>query len=74
MPLYLKITVRPDSAKESIKEQENGRFAISVKEPAEDNRANRRILAMIKKLYPKEPVKIVAGHHSPRKTILIGNE
>lgn len=74
MPIYIKVNVRPDSKKESIRKQANGRLIINVKEPAEDNRANDRILEIVRKLYPNQPLKIISGHHAPNKTILVGRE
>ncbi|MFA5932217.1 MAG: DUF167 family protein [Candidatus Paceibacterota bacterium] len=48
-------------------------FDISVKEKAENNMANNRILEIIREHYKisKNKVRIVNGHHHPSKLLIV---
>ena len=70
-PLYLKIKCRPHSKKEEIKTLGKDHIQVSLREPAEDGRANERLLSIVHGMYPRKMVKIVKGSHSPNKIILI---
>jgi len=73
-PLYLKIAVATDSKRESVKRQAGGRLAMNVREPAERNLANKRVIEIVRTMYPGQPVHMVHGHHSSRKTVLVGRK
>ena len=49
-------------------------FHISVREKAERNMANNRILEIFRNMHRGKPVKIVSGHHSPSKIISVEEE
>jgi len=70
---FVRVNVVTDARRESISENERGGFEISVREPAAENRANARVRELIaaRLRTPLSAVKIVAGHHSSRKTIRI---
>ena len=49
------------------------RFDVSVKEKAERNQANARVIALIAAHFkvPVKQVRIVSGHHAPSKILSI---
>ncbi len=68
--MYIKVRVTPNVKKESVKE-EKGTFFISVKEPAERNLANTRVVELIQKHFNAKNVRIVSGYHSPSKILSV---
>lgn len=52
---------------------ENGKIAIDLSEAPENNKANLELVKMLTKLL-KEPVSLVSGHRSHRKTLRIENK
>jgi uncharacterized protein YggU (UPF0235/DUF167 family) len=71
--MYVKVRVIADAKKESLEETSPDHFKISVREPAERNLANRRIVELVAahhKLPPKQ-VRIISGHTSPSKILSI---
>lgn len=73
--MYIRVRVKVGERKEKIEERLKNSFAISVKEKAENNQANKRICEMISLFYGTEPkkVKIVNGHHKSSKLLLIND-
>lgn len=68
--MYIRVSVTPKAKKESIIEIEENRFAISVKEPAENNLANSRVIEIIKSYFDEaKRIKIINGHHSRTKLL-----
>ncbi len=79
--MYIKIKVITEAKKEKIIKKSEDHFEISVKEPAERNLANKRVLELVKNYFKAQPnkkkvgqvyngnVRIVSGHHSPSKII-----
>ena len=72
MSEYLKIKVRTDSRKEDVRKIDDSRLEIDVRESAENNLANTRVIEIVKKLYPGLEVRLVKGHHTPSKMFKIG--
>jgi len=70
-PKYLKLKVTAGARRQSIEEKASGMYAISVKEPAEENLANRAALLLLaQKLgLPSKSLRLVRGHRSPSKLI-----
>jgi len=71
--MYVKVRVIAGAKKELFQPVSAGHFKISVKEPAERNLANRRIVELVAahyKLQPKQ-VHIISGHTSPSKILSI---
>ena len=71
--MYIKVKVTTEAKKEKIVKKTKDHFDISVKEPAERNLANKRVVELVRdyfKVYNGE-VRIVSGHHSPSKIINI---
>jgi len=71
--MYIKIKATTGAKTEKIVKKTKDHFAISVKEPAERNLANKRIVELLRdyfKVYNRD-IRIVSGHHSPSKIISI---
>lgn len=69
--MYIKVRAKTKQKKESVKQTSPDHLEISVKEPAERNLANERIIEMVRdhfKVY-NGVVRIVSGHHSPSKIL-----
>lgn len=69
--MYIKVKVTAGAKKEKLVKISNDHFEISVKEPAERNLANKRVVELVRdyfKVYNGE-TRIVSGHHSPSKII-----
>lgn len=71
--MYIKVRVIAGAKKESIEEVSAGYLKISVKEPAERNLANRRIVELVAAHYkiPPKQARIISGHTSPSKILSI---
>ncbi len=71
--MYIKIKVVSGARKESVKEVGENRYEIHVKEKAERNMANTRVIELVALLYKISPkaVKIFSGHHSPSKLLSV---
>ncbi|MEI6863879.1 MAG: DUF167 domain-containing protein [Candidatus Adlerbacteria bacterium] len=70
--ITVKARVVADASRELVVEKEKG-LMVSVKEPAEMNRANNRVRILLAKKYgvPLKKVLLVRGHHAPSKTFSI---
>jgi uncharacterized protein YggU (UPF0235/DUF167 family) len=73
--MYIHVKVTPGAKKESIKKKREDHFEISVKEKAERNMANARVLELVAEHFavPVNKVRIVNGHHHPSKLLVIEN-
>ena len=69
--MFIHVRVKPSAKKESILKKSDTHFVISVKEPAERNMANKRIIEIIKRLFCIKSVRIINGHNSPSKLLSI---
>ena len=67
--MYVRVTVYPSAKKEIILNTGENRYEIRVKEPAERNLANARVIELLAVEYKVSPkkIKIISGHHSSRK-------
>jgi len=74
--MYIKVKVFPKSKKESFVVISENKFEIKVKEKAERNSANKRVVELIAEYFEIEQkkVKIVSGHHSPSKMLSVSIE
>ncbi len=63
----------PDSKVDEVTEKSNVSFIVKVKEPAERNRANVRMLALLAShlKVSRNKLKIITGHHMSSKIIEI---
>jgi uncharacterized protein (TIGR00251 family) len=69
----IRIKVKSGAGKEAVNKMSDGRFAVSVKQKAERNKANERIQEIFADMYrvPVFQVRIIAGHKSPNKRLHI---
>lgn len=69
--MLIKVRVMAGAKEETVKRTTKDRFSIAVKEPAERNLANRRVVELVAQYYhvPAKAVRMVSGHHSPSKTL-----
>ena len=73
--MYIKVKVKTNSNEELFEKISDTSFKIQVKEKAERNLANVRILELLRHHFgPKiGQIRIVNGHHSPSKLIAVGD-
>jgi len=71
--MYIRVRVAADIKKESFVIKTDDSFLVSVKEPAEGNRANTRVLELVAEHFGINPkqIRIISGHHSPSKMLSI---
>ena len=71
--MYIHVKVSAGAGKESWKQKSPDHFEISVKEKAERNLANNRVLALVAKHFkvPVNKVRIVNGHRHPSKLLIV---
>lgn len=71
--MYIKVRVTAGAKREAVTKVSKSSYRISVKEPAERNLANGRIVEIISAhlKVPKNKVRILNGHHSPSKLLSI---
>ena len=71
--MYIRVRVSAGAKKESFEANSGDSFLVSVKEPAEGNLANRRVLEIVAKHFIIEPkqIRIISGHHSPGKILSV---
>ncbi len=70
---YIHVKVTASARKESLLEKDSEHFVISVKEKAENNLANKRVLELVSEKFSVSlnKVRIVNGHRSPSKLMVI---
>lgn len=71
--MYIHVKVKAGMKKESFVQKTEDSFEVSVKEKAERNMANTRVLEIIASHFkvPKNKVRIVNGHRSPSKLLVL---
>ena len=74
--IYIKVITTTGAKKESILEKKPNYFEILVKEKAERNMANLKILEIIASYFkvPIKKVRIINGHHHPHKLLVVEDE
>jgi len=70
---YIHVKVTAGAGKESFRKKTEDHFEISVRQKAERNLANMRVLEIIAGHFkiPSSKVRIVNGHRHPSKLIVI---
>ena len=70
---YIHAKVVAGAGKESFKKKNEDHFEISVKEKAERNMANIRVIELVAKHFKvsTNKVRIVNGHRSPSKLLVV---
>jgi uncharacterized protein (TIGR00251 family) len=69
--MYIKLRVIPGSKKEEVAILNEDTIKVTVKEQAEYNMANTRVLELMKEHFPGKVIRLVSGHHSPSKIISV---
>ena len=69
--MYIRVRVIAGSREEKVIKESDDHFVVSVRVKAERNMANHRVLEIVKKLYPGKSVRIISGHHHPKKLLAI---
>jgi len=69
--MYIKVKITANSRKEVVEKVGDDIYYISVKEKAENNNANKRLLEIMHIEYPNVAIRIISGHHSPSKILSI---
>ncbi len=69
--MYIRVVVYPGAKREPVAVMAPLRYSISVREPAAQNAANRRVRELIAAAYevPVSQVKIISGHQHSRKIL-----
>ena len=70
---YIKAVVTTGQKKEKIVAKKPDHFEISVKEKAEKNMANKKVIELLAGYFkiPLKKVRIINGHHHPHKLIVV---
>lgn len=71
--MYVRVDVTPAAKRERFAAVSSSEFMLSVKEPAERNLANRRVVELIAQHFRVHPkaVHIISGHHTRRKMLSV---
>lgn len=67
--MYVKVRVTPKAKKETVNRVSNTELAVTVREPAEQNLANRRVREIVSEVYEISlgKVRMISGHRSVSK-------
>ena len=71
--MYIRIVVHPGAKKERVLKESETEYTISVREKAERNQANRKVVEIIadELRVPQNRIRIISGHRSPRKILSV---
>lgn len=71
--MYIRVKVQAGARREELKQTSEDHFEISVKEKAERNMANKRVLDILAEFFdlPKGKVRIINGHQSQTKLLIV---
>ncbi|MDE1925433.1 MAG: DUF167 domain-containing protein [Patescibacteria group bacterium] len=74
--MYIKVRVIAGAKHEKVETQSKDHFKISVKEPAKQNLANKRVVELVAAHFrvAANKVRILNGHQSPSKLLSIQDE
>ena len=69
--MLIHVKIKPDSKEDKIVQKNETSFIVHVKEPAEENRANKKMVELMAEKFKvvKSKVRIVTGHHQPSKIL-----
>jgi uncharacterized protein YggU (UPF0235/DUF167 family) len=72
---YIHVKVTAGARKESFTKKSEDHFEVSVREKAERNMANGKVTELVSSYFkiPINKVRIINGHHSPSKLIVVDN-
>ncbi len=69
--MYIKLKVTAGAKRELVTKMTPDHFEVHVREVAEMNRANKRILEIFRHTFPERRVRMISGHHSAHKILSI---
>ncbi len=71
--MYIKVKVTAGAKKETIEKLSDDHYKISVKQRAERNMANDRVIEILSGIFNlnTKQIRIINGHHSPSKMFSI---
>jgi uncharacterized protein len=71
--MIINVRVKPNSSKQEVKKIEDKSYVVSLKKPAEDNKANIELIKLLKKHFkvPVKDIKIIKGLKSRNKIVEI---
>ncbi|MES3031123.1 MAG: DUF167 domain-containing protein [Patescibacteria group bacterium] len=69
--MYVKVKISPGSKRESLEKIREDHYTVCVREKAENNKVNKRLLELMHREFPDSLIKIISGHHSPSKIVSI---
>lgn len=69
--MLIKVRVTAGARAEKIVRKSDDHFVVSVKQEAERNMANERVLDIFRKMHPDRAVRLVKGHQSQSKILEI---
>jgi uncharacterized protein YggU (UPF0235/DUF167 family) len=74
--MYIRAKISSGAKKEVFRQVNEDHFEVSVKEKAERNLANERIIELFSVHYglPKGKIRIVNGHHSSTKLLIVDED
>jgi uncharacterized protein YggU (UPF0235/DUF167 family) len=74
--MYIKVKVKAGAKEEFLEQKSKDHFDVSVKEKAERNMANNRVIELVADFFklPRGKVRIISGHHSPGKILSIDKD
>lgn len=70
--MYLKLRVIAEAKEERVEKMSDDHWNVWVRQKAERNLANSRVVEIVREGFPGTSIKIVSGHHSPSKIVSIG--
>ena len=70
---YIHTKIIAGAKNELLKQKSEDHFEISIKEKAQKNMANTRVLELVAEHFkvPKNKVRIINGHRSPSKLLVV---
>lgn len=74
--MYIKVKVAAGARKETFEKISDDHFDVTIKEKAERNMANKRVMELVADFFglPTGKIKIISGHHSPGKILSVETE
>ncbi|KKQ87757.1 MAG: hypothetical protein UT09_C0010G0022 [Parcubacteria group bacterium GW2011_GWF2_38_8] len=70
---YIHLKVMTGTRKESFRQKSEDHFEVSVREKAEHNLANKRVLELVSLHFkiPASKIRIINGHRNPSKLLVV---
>lgn len=69
--MFIHVKVMAGAREEKVEQKSETRFEVKIKEKAERNMANQRVIQIFKVWYGTGKVRIINGHQSPSKLLSV---